>query len=264
MIPCAALKADTCSSTRLIPQSVGVFQSKNQPLYHREAAIRFGGEQTMLQAKPSLREDLRGQTAEESSSLSPSRRSNPAPHLASEAVAPQRPSPELVQATKSNSASRQEKVIAKFKPRAPVIIGEAAYTGMMAVEGGLCGQLGANGGALGVRQRTKSSFFGSGPELNGELIFKDMLRVNGHIAGHVQSHNGTLIVDSMARLDADVEVAVAVIGGTVNGDIVAHQRVEVGPEARIRGNIWTQSIAIQPGAIFEGVCRMLQSKKASE
>jgi cytoskeletal protein CcmA (bactofilin family) len=68
----------------------------------------------------------------------------------------------------------------------------------------------------------------------------------------------------MARVDANVEVAVAVIGGVVNGDIVAHQRVELGPEARINGNIWTQSIAIQPGAIFEGVCRMLQNGKAVE
>ncbi|MEP6706434.1 MAG: polymer-forming cytoskeletal protein [Pyrinomonadaceae bacterium] len=196
----------------------------------------------MLQAKPSLNGNLTGQNTEDNGNPSTSRRSIPSQY----------------------PASRTEKVIAKFQPRAPVIIGEAAYTGMMAVEGGLCGQFGVNGGAVDVRQRTRSGYFGSGPELNGELIFKDILRVNGHIAGFVQSHQGTLIVDSMARVDADVEVAVAVIGGVVNGDIVAHRRVELGPEARINGNIWTQSIAIQPGAIFEGVCRMLQNKKVME
>lgn len=196
----------------------------------------------MLQAKPSLNGDLAGQNAEENGNLSTSRRSTPAQY----------------------PASRKAKVIAKFHPRAPVIIGEAAYTGMMAVEGGLCGKLGVNGGGVDVRQRTRSGYVRSGPELNGELIFKDILRVNGHIAGYVQSHQGTLIVDSMARVDANVEVAVAVIGGMVNGDIVAHQRVELGPEARINGNIWTQSIAIQPGAIFEGICRMLQNETAVE
>ena len=194
----------------------------------------------MPQAKPSLNGGLVGQTAEENGNLSTRRRSVPS----------------------QDPASPKAKVIAKFQSRAPVIIGEAAYTGMMAVEGGLCGQLGVNGGAVDVRQRTRNGYSGSGPELNGELIFKDILRVNGHIAGYVQSNQGTLIVDSMARVDANVEVAVAVIGGIVNGDIVAHQRVEVGPEARINGNIWTQSIAIQPGAIFEGVCRMLQNGKA--
>ncbi|HEY3025797.1 MAG TPA: polymer-forming cytoskeletal protein [Pyrinomonadaceae bacterium] len=196
----------------------------------------------MPQAKPSLNGDLAGQTVEENDNLSTSRRSVPVQF----------------------PATRKAKVIAKFQPRRPVIIGEAAYTGMMAVEGGLCGQLGANGGAIDVRQRTRSTQFGSGPELNGELIFKDILRVNGHIAGYVQSLQGTLIVDSTARVDANVDVAVAVIGGVVNGDIVAHQRVELGPEARINGNIWTQSIAIQPGAIFEGVCRMLKNEEAVE
>jgi cytoskeletal protein CcmA (bactofilin family) len=85
-----------------------------------------------------------------------------------------------------------------------------------------------------------------------------MVRVNGHIAGTIYSKTGTLIVDTLARLDANVEVAVAVISGTVNGDIVAHERVELGPEAKIHGNIWTRSIGIKDGAVFDGVCTMIE------
>jgi len=86
-----------------------------------------------------------------------------------------------------------------------------------------------------------------------------MIRLNRHFAGSVYSEQGTLMVDSAAVIDADVEVGIAVIGGTVNGDIIAHQRVELGPTAKIYGNIWTRSLAIQNGAIFEGVCRMLEN-----
>jgi cytoskeletal protein CcmA (bactofilin family) len=130
---------------------------------------------------------------------------------------------------------------------------------MIPVDGIVCGQPGANGGALSVRQRGRTSF-GSDPELNGEINFRDMLRVNGHIAGTVYSKKGTLIVDTAAQIDADVEVSIAVIGGTVNGDIVAHERVEVGPTAKIYGNIWTHSLEIKSGAIFEGVCQMIDDK----
>jgi cytoskeletal protein CcmA (bactofilin family) len=142
-----------------------------------------------------------------------------------------------------------------FQTRVPVIIGEATYRGSIQAEGVIVGQPGNNGTTLSLRQRSK--LFGTEPELSGEICFKDMLRVNGHIAGTVQSQKGTLIVDVSARIDADVEVAIAVIGGTVHGDIVAHQRVEVGSTAKIYGNIWTRSLAIQRGAIFEGVCQML-------
>jgi cytoskeletal protein CcmA (bactofilin family) len=94
--------------------------------------------------------------------------------------------------------------------------------------------------------------------LNGELTFKDAVRVSGHIAGTVSSSNGTFIVDVGARVDARIDVAVAVISGTVNGDIIARERVEIGPVAKIHGNIWTRSITIKDGAIFEGVCRMIE------
>ncbi|MEA2205564.1 MAG: hypothetical protein QOE77_2340 [Blastocatellia bacterium] len=214
----------------------------------------------MLPAKPSPNEVLASKTADENAGVAVSQ-----PQLFSnrigESAGSRTAGLDLNRAKKSSATPRKETAFASFQTRVPVIIGEATYTGTMPVDGVLLGQLGASGGNLGVRQKSRTTLLTSGPELNGELIFKDMLRVNGHIAGQVCSQKGTLIVDSMARVDANVDVAVAVIGGTVNGDIVAHQRVELGPEARINGNIWTQSIAIQPGAIFEGVCRMLQNEE---
>lgn len=149
--------------------------------------------------------------------------------------------------------------IASHQTRTPVITGEAHYKGMMQVEGIVVGQLAASGGTLGIKQRS-TPFSTLRPELTGEISFKDMLRVNGHIAGTVYSKTGTLIVDNAATVDANVEVGVAVISGTVHGDIIAYQRVELGPSAKIYGNIWTRSIAIKDGAIFDGVCTMIEAK----
>lgn len=153
--------------------------------------------------------------------------------------------------------------IKSYQTRLPVITGEVHYKGMLPVDGVLVGQPGSNGGSLGVRQRSGSAF-ASQPELSGEINFREMVRVNGHIAGTVYSKQGTLIVDSTATVDANVEVAVAVIGGTVRGDIVAHERIEIGPEAKIYGNIWTRSIAIKDGAVFDGVCTMIGGCRSSE
>ena len=148
-----------------------------------------------------------------------------------------------------------------YQTRTPVITGEISYKGMLPVDGLVTGQLGANGGTLAVKQKT-ASCFAAGPELSGEISFRDMLRVNGHIAGTVYSKAGTLIVDHSARVDANVDVAVAIISGAVHGDIVARERVEVGPTARIHGNIWTRSISIKDGAVFDGLCTMIEEKLA--
>ena len=148
-----------------------------------------------------------------------------------------------------------------YQTRTPVITGEITYKGMLPVDGVLTGNLGASGGTLVLKQKT-ASFFASGPELSGEISFKDMLRVNGHIAGTVYSKAGTLIVDNSATVQANIEVGVAIVSGTVDGDIVARDRVEIGPTAKIHGNIWTRSISIRDGAVFDGICTMLEKKLA--
>ncbi len=147
-----------------------------------------------------------------------------------------------------------------YQTRLPVIIGEAQYKGTLRLDGVGSGQLGGSGGSLNVRQRTRPR---QEAEFSGEVSFRDMIRINGHIAGTVYSKKGTLIVDISARVDADVDVAVAVISGTVNGDIIARERVEIGPRGKIYGNIWTRSIEIKNGAIFEGVCTMIAEEQAS-
>jgi cytoskeletal protein CcmA (bactofilin family) len=145
-----------------------------------------------------------------------------------------------------------------YQTRIPVITGEVNYKGVLPIDGVVTGQLGGNGGSLAVRQKS-ATVFSTGPELSGEISFRDVVRVNGHIAGTIYSERGTLIVDDSARVDANIEVAVAMINGTVNGDIVAHQKVEIGPGAKIYGNVWTRSIAIKDGALFEGVCTMIEN-----
>ena len=140
-----------------------------------------------------------------------------------------------------------------------MITGEATYRGAMSVEGLISGQLNGNGGALTVKQRPRSNPSLSVPELNGEITFNEMVRVNGHIAGRVFSKKGTLIVDESAKVDARIEVGVAMISGTVNGDVIGHERVELGPCAVIYGNILTRALTIKPGAIFHGECRMIKT-----
>jgi cytoskeletal protein CcmA (bactofilin family) len=91
-----------------------------------------------------------------------------------------------------------------------------------------------------------------------------MMRIDGHLSGRVSSSSGTLIVGANGKVDANIEVAVAVIHGTINGDIIATQRLELGRAAKVNGNIQTPSLVIEQGAVFEGSCKMLQMTAAAD
>jgi len=153
--------------------------------------------------------------------------------------------------------------VANFQARVPPIIGEATFRGWLPVDGIISGQLGSNGGGLTIRQRPRNGAECE-PELNGEIRFKDLLRVNGYVAGRILSEKGTLIVATEARVDAEIEVGVAVISGTVNGNVIGHERVELSPGAVIMGNISTNSLAVRPGAFFHGDCCVWKEKNGDK
>lgn len=115
-----------------------------------------------------------------------------------------------------------------------------------------------------IKEGTLSGFVGGGTVVTGEANFKAMMRVDGHLSGRVSSSSGTLIVGANGKVDANIEVAVAVIHGTINGDIIATQRLELGRAAKVNGNIQTPSLIIEQGAVFEGSCKMLQMATAAE
>src|SRR5438270_4615677 len=115
-----------------------------------------------------------------------------------------------------------------------------------------------------IKEGTLTGFVGNGTTLTGEASFRGMLRVDGTLSGNVRSEDGTLIVSTNGRVEANVEVAVAQIFGTVQGDIIASKRIEMGRVAKVTGNIKTPALVIENGAIFEGSCLMVQLKEQFE
>ena len=115
-----------------------------------------------------------------------------------------------------------------------------------------------------IKEGRLSGFIGSGTVLTGETTFHAMLRVDGHLTGSVTSETGTLIVGSTGRVDANIVVAAAMINGTVNGDIIASERLELGRTARIVGNVQAPRLMMEDGAVLEGSCSMIRAKENLE
>lgn len=96
-------------------------------------------------------------------------------------------------------------------------------------------------------------FVGDVLSFSGEVQFRSMLRIDGNFSGHVDSVDGTLIVSTGANVkQAVINVAVAKINGTVEGDINASKEVVLGPTADVTGKVSTPLLTIEEGAIVNG------------
>lgn len=115
-----------------------------------------------------------------------------------------------------------------------------------------------------IKEGRLSGFVGHGTTLTGETQFHAMLRVDGHLIGTVSSDSGTLIIGTNGQVDANIHVAAAMINGTVNGDIVATEKLQLGRTARVLGNIHSPRLIVEEGAILEGSCSMLKAREVQE
>jgi len=115
-----------------------------------------------------------------------------------------------------------------------------------------------------IKEGRLSGFVGHGTTLTGETEFHAMLRVDGHLIGTVSSETGTLIIGTNGQVDANISVAAALVNGSVNGDIVASEKLQLGRTARVLGNIQSPKLIIEEGAILEGSCSMLKAREVME
>jgi cytoskeletal protein CcmA (bactofilin family) len=92
---------------------------------------------------------------------------------------------------------------------------------------------------------------GQSTRVHGRISGDGDLRVEGSVEGDI-SLRGDLVVTSGARAVSNVEARALTMGGELEGDVRAEGLVHLESGARMRGDIHTESIAIDDGAEFIG------------
>jgi cytoskeletal protein CcmA (bactofilin family) len=96
---------------------------------------------------------------------------------------------------------------------------------------------------------------GPNSSIHGDITFSGRCHVDGTVKGSVSADPDSQSALSIAE-DGSVEGGVTVpnvlLNGLVRGDVVASQRVELGPTARVIGNVYYNLIEMAIGAEING------------
>src|SRR5215208_6644133 len=101
-------------------------------------------------------------------------------------------------------------------------------------------------------------WIGRGIEVTGDIVFADRLQVDGKVSGKLSSESGTLVLGEAGHLEAQVDVGVCVIHGSIHGNIIARSKVEIHKSGRINGDVITPVLLVEEGAVFNGAIKMGQ------
>ncbi len=99
------------------------------------------------------------------------------------------------------------------------------------------------------------TLIGSDTKVNGDLNFEGGCHVDGTVKGNVSADlegDSALSIAEEGIVEGGVTVPYVVLHGIVRGDVCATQRVELGPTARVIGNVYYNLIEMAIGAEING------------
>jgi cytoskeletal protein CcmA (bactofilin family) len=104
-------------------------------------------------------------------------------------------------------------------------------------------------------QAAISTLVGAETRIQGDIEFKGGLHIDGYVMGNVVSadaERGVLSISERGCVEGVVAAPHVRLNGTVKGDVKATERVELGPRAKVIGNVQYRLIEMAVGAEVNG------------
>jgi cytoskeletal protein CcmA (bactofilin family) len=107
---------------------------------------------------------------------------------------------------------------------------------------------------------TFQSCIGKGTKVSGKLTFREPARIEGEAEGEISGDE--IVIAPGAIVSARIAAVRLTIGGNVSGEVIARERIELLPTARLRCTLTTPTLVLNEGAHFDGECKMPRGETA--
>ena len=105
------------------------------------------------------------------------------------------------------------------------------------------------------RHTVVETLVGSNSKVHGDIYFRGGCHIDGTVNGSVSADpdsESAVSISDIGSVDGGVTVPYIILNGIVRGDVYASQRVELGPTARVIGNVYYNLIEMAIGAEING------------
>jgi cytoskeletal protein CcmA (bactofilin family) len=104
-----------------------------------------------------------------------------------------------------------------------------------------------------TRTTETETTIGPSVKVEGDFHGEGSIVVEGRVNGTLKT-NQNLRIGTNAKIKAGVEAANVLIAGEVTGNLLIKEKTELKSTAKVTGDITTQIISIETGAVLNGKC----------
>lgn len=110
----------------------------------------------------------------------------------------------------------------------------------------------------------KSMCIGESVVFKGQLIASEDLTILGRVEGTIELRDHILTIGQKAHVSADTTARAVLVAGSVTGNVLATEKVEIRETGSVEGDITAPKVAMLEGASFRGRVDMQRAKKADK
>ena len=100
--------------------------------------------------------------------------------------------------------------------------------------------------------------------ITGEITSQEDITIHGRVKGQIRMDKGALMVAPKGSVDAEVQGTHVTIHGTMAGNVLATDRLELTPTSDVTGTITAPAVVLQDGATFNGIIDMERKPKTDK
>ena len=112
-----------------------------------------------------------------------------------------------------------------------------------------------NAGFKELNESVPDTLIAANVSVNGNLDFSGGVQIDGIVNGDITSEEGSdarLWITEKGKIKGQIKVPSITINGTVEGDVIASEHLELAANAVVKGNVYYKVIEMAQGAVVNG------------
>ena len=106
------------------------------------------------------------------------------------------------------------------------------------------------------------TMIGAKAVVNGPIKLRGGIIVYGKVYGDIYT-DGPVRITISGEVIGDIQASDAHIGGSIQGNVTVSNRIVLGRQSDLKGDLIYSSLVIEDGAQFEGSCTVIGNKKST-
>ena len=102
------------------------------------------------------------------------------------------------------------------------------------------------------------TIIGKGTKIEGTITVEGSTRIDGIVGGKLIS-NDVVTIGPTGEVKAEVKAKAIIVGGKVQGNLEASEKIELQARSELRGDLVAKSLLVEHGAVFHGNSNMIGS-----